>query len=67
MSEPELFEALVAGEIIRDDKDFKEHQGEVEAEAEAKAAKEAEKAEADLARTAALIAAKGQGGQGAVA
>ena len=55
LSSSELFEALVAGEVIRSEKDETEHEKEIEAES----ARRAEDAAAKLAATAAALAAKG--------
>ena len=54
LSQGELFEAFVAGEVIRSDKDPTEHESEIEAEGERRAEDAAEK----LAATAKMVAAR---------
>ena len=58
LSQGELFEAFVAGEVIRSDKDPTEHESEIEAEGERRAEDAAEK----LAATAKMVAARAAGG-----
>ena len=60
LSETELFEALQAGEVIRDDKTFDDHKAETDAETQVRDAKKADQAAAQLAQTAAIVAMRGK-------
>jgi len=55
----EKFYLLKRGEYIPDDETFEQHMADLEAEAESKATKEQERAETELARTAATVAKQG--------